>query len=146
MISVHDPRPFLIVDRELATESERGIDGSYCIDLHVLDHLVQHGPAWKAYNSKLVEEVVQNPQVIFRDLRRDNFQNAVSYCGRTDYRFDEHGGQIAFPDDEVFLAFATLLPEELVFFDWEFRKQDPNKQGFPINWTQDFGDPEWQRQ
>jgi hypothetical protein len=44
----------------------------------------------------------------------------------------------------VFLAYVHGCVGGYIVFDWDWREEDPDKPGFPLNWEEDFEPPTWQ--
>jgi hypothetical protein len=129
-----------------------GPDGNSEVDFDLsqksIDHFQRYGPTWKFNGLFVLPDILKNPYVIFQGLMRDNLENAYCYSGIPAkwYRKVYPEEEVDFPSDEVLVAYVELHPNQrFIIFDWDKRKQDTRKLGYPKNWESDFGDPIWPR-
>jgi hypothetical protein len=108
-----------------------------------LELIRKTGPRWKYEDARFITEAVRDPDVIFEGLKRHDQQDNLCYSVRPTID----------PDDEdsglpkyhyVFLVFVSLHMG-YVIFDWEWREEDPERPGYPLNWQDDFARSTWSR-
>lgn len=142
-----DPRIFLQVERDLLTPQEKAAENGFWLDQDQYGYYADDGPICRAYSIGYVEQVFRNPAVIFGGLRRKNYDDACGYAAHASVAMDHAGAEFKTAVPFVLMCFGRLFEErkEFIFFDWEYRLQDPRESGWPANWLTDFGDPIWNR-
>ncbi|MBU4271706.1 MAG: hypothetical protein KKA28_07595 [Planctomycetes bacterium] len=113
-----------------------GEEGAHCCfytSKAALEKIERNGPSSKYEDAKLIAPTLKAPRVVFEGLNRVEYSDALCYTGE----HAEVGGR-----EMVFLIFAKR-EWGLVVFDWEWRLEDSNSPGYPINWTEDFGRQIW---
>jgi hypothetical protein len=112
-----------------------------------VDNLERYGPEWKFKAAFSIPDLLQNPCVIFKGLKRENFEEAYCYSGVPTLWLQQIDPkiEIPFPPGRIFAVYVGKNPDQrLVILDWEKRKEDPQHRGYPENWKTDFGEPIWQ--
>jgi hypothetical protein len=121
----------------------------FFIDRGELEIVRLDGPAWKFQDARFIPESVADPDVIFEGLRRPNQSESLCYSVRPTQDPDEEQDEIAAETipryGYVFLAFVYLGMMGYVVFDWEWREEDPDQPGHPVNWATDFARRAWYR-
>lgn len=107
----------------------------------ILD-LEKHGPAWKFYNAKLIDETLEAPTVVFEGLKRAGFHDAYCYSRKPSCKWVDEQTSKPPLAHQVFLVFVSASGT-LAVLDWEYRLVDPNHPGYPKNWANDFVRPIW---
>lgn len=133
------------VNRERLFEEE-GTENQ-CVfykSLSALEKIRENQPKFKYFNGRLVKLTLANPVRVFRGLKRIGMDTGFCYCSIPDSIFDETGELVNNSSSRIFLVFAELS-FGLVVFDWEFRYEDANLKGYPLNWEVDFGEELWPR-
>lgn len=120
------------------------IDVPFYVDIHRIRELRDDGPEWKYEDARFLKETIQQPDVIFGDLRRDGENDSFAYSVRLTHDPDEEQ-QVPPTFGKVFLAFVRLVQGGYLIFDWEWREEDPDNPGFPKGHKQDFGSPTWNK-
>lgn len=110
----------------------------------VIRELQDDGPEWKYEDARFLKEAIQQPDVIFGDLKRNGENDSFAYSVRLTH--DPHE-ENPFPPafGRVFLVFVRLGQGGYLIFDWEWREEDADHPGFPIGFGQDFGSPTWKK-
>jgi hypothetical protein len=119
-----------------------GTTAPFFVDKKELDTVRDHGPTWKYYDARFLEEAVAKPDAIFEGLRRPNQGESFCYSVQPTRDPDDQDDpyNIGLPPvfGQVFLAFVTLGAMGYVVFDWEWRPVSPDDPGHPENWQKDF--------
>lgn len=118
---------------------------SFFIDRKELDVIERDGPEWKFEDARFIDEAVKEPDAIFEGLRRPNQQQSLCYSVRPSYDPDDEESQALPRYGFAFLVFALVGTGGYVVFDWEWRQEDPDLPGHPLNWENDFVRRTWQK-
>jgi hypothetical protein len=102
---------------------------------------IKKSPKWRFEDLPLVAEVLDEPTVIFEDLKRARLSEGYCYSRRLGHS----------PQEGVLLVFVKDPDAEAGFtgpvvFDYAWRKEDPEMDGYPIHWRRDFGGTVWPQQ
>jgi len=100
---------------------------------------------WKYYNSALIGDVIESPQVIFEGLRRDGYESAFCYSFIPKKIWLDDQETLEAPPKTVFLAYVCRKEEKLIVFDWAFRSEDEERPGYPKGWRLNFERVLWQK-
>ncbi len=113
-------------------------------DRKELEILEDHGPEWKYDDARFIEGVIREPDAIFEGLERPEHETSLCYSARLE----------SDPDSEatlnprygfVFVVFARPGVGGYVVFDWEWRGEDFDHPGHPLDWTATFRSRTWHR-
>lgn len=117
----------------------------FCFAKHTVDQLQRYGPEWKFLNLHVMAEVLNNPAAIFEGLNRIGYDSGYVYSARYSKRYIRGGIEV--PAQPGFVGIVVVNPDHRgnVILDWNWRREDPDREGFPENWAQDFGGLRWQR-
>lgn len=125
-------------------------DGSrypFFISKREFERIRLDGPPWKYEDARFIPEAVGDPDAIFEGLRRPNQEESFCYSVRPTHDPDDEGGEGVEPVPSrfghVLLVFVTLGPVGCVVFDWEWREEDPDEPGLPLNHENDFARRAW---
>ena len=120
----------LEIDREPLVDLERDYSG-FEIDFNYIDGLPD---GMRAY-AELAERILRQPTAIFRDLKRENHEESLCYCGSPVDGQNRTG--------HVILFCATPVGDrgKLVVFHFQLKTEDPQRRGFPADMT--FGEQIW---
>jgi hypothetical protein len=125
-----------------------GPDGSpgtmFFLDRAELDMIEQDGPKWKFDDARFIEEAIERPDAIFEGLGRPNHEDSFCYSVRIERDPDEESpaGQPHY--GMVFVAFVRK-GIGFVVFDLEWRDEDYDHPGHPVEWRNDFMRRTWSR-
>jgi hypothetical protein len=118
---------------------------TFFVDLNVLWVLEQQGPEWKHQDARFVPEAVDVPDAIFAGLKRHGREGALCYSVRPTIDPEVEECQSLPRYGYVFIAFVEPCVGGFIVFDWDWREEDPDRPGHPLNWEEDFEKPTWQR-
>lgn len=112
-----------------------------------LDALRDNGPQEKYDASRFLPEAVSDPDAIFEGLKQPDEDASLYYSVFLTHDPDDEDTEARTPPRYgfVFVAFVRLANMGYVVFDWEWREQDPEHVGHPVNWASDFGARVWSR-
>ncbi len=117
---------------------------SFFIDRDALELIERDGPEWKFDDARFIEEGVNQPDAIFEEQGSAGQRASLCYSVRPTQDPDEESE--SFPRyGYVFVVFVCLGVGGYVVFDWEWREEDPETPGHPLNWETDFARRSWQR-
>jgi hypothetical protein len=121
-------------------------EATFYISEQKIKNYQRNGPSWKFHGLLVLAEILKNPTVIFRDLKRDYLNSAFCYSGVPSHWYKKIGTDIdlPFPPNQVFVVYVEETQDQhLIILDWDKRKQDSRTPGHPVNWEQDFGVKLW---
>jgi hypothetical protein len=86
-----------------------------------------------------VPPVLASPTVVFEGLRKQGaLKKGRAYCGRPRRAYDNNGNPSPRPDGMIFVVFVD---QDNFVFDWDWVKEDPQKEGYPENYSERFAAP-----
>ncbi len=113
-----------------------------------LEKLQMAGPTQKFFDARLIEQVLISPDVIFKGLKREGFEDGYCYSKVPSCRWvggiGEDPIKIPPPPDVVMLVFIKPDKGRLVF-DWELRPEQRESPGHPENWESNFEERIWMK-
>ncbi len=123
---------------------------SFFVSKRELEQIRLDGPPWKYEDARFIEEAIDDPDALFEGLRRPNQDESFCYSVQpTHDPDDEEDGEAEPPipprPGYVFLVFVALGSFGYVVFDWEWREEDADEPGHPLNHAEDFARRIWQR-
>ena len=124
----------------------RGMDPSgngecdFRVALKQVKHLQALGPESKYYELFSAHEVLQHPEVIFEDLRRDGHDRSMCYVGKPNC-FRERVKHPPHPG----MVFSVYITKAKVIFEWGWELEDKDNPGLPIDIKRRFGKTLWTR-
>jgi len=114
-------------------------DSHFYFSRSALDKIKKDGPRWKYEKYRLVPQAIENPLVIFEDLKREEYRDGLCYAAKPS------DGDLASPVTKGYLFLVFVRKEfGLVVFEWDWRRES-GQSGFPENWRTDFGRIAWQK-
>jgi hypothetical protein len=121
--------------------------GPFYVDRQTLTLLQENGHSEKYSDARFLLMAVTKPDAIFKGLRRPNQLEGLCYSIRPEGDPDDENSEdaeshaiTALPRyGAAFLAFIEIRVVGYVAFDWEWRDEDPDMPGYPLNWADDFG-------
>lgn len=116
---------------------------NFYVDRTEIELLQTDGPEWKLEDARFLEEAIAEPDAIFM---RSGHSQCLAYSVRPmrDPNEDE-SSSIPPRFGFVFVAFARLSVGGYVVFDWEWREEDADSPGHPVDWQTDFEIRTWQK-
>jgi len=115
----------------------------FLVSKHHIERLQRAGPHWKFYNLHAMKEVLEVPAVVFTGLHREGVEHGYCYSGHASKKMQGPGIELPPPPD--FVAVVIVCPDHRgnIVLDWEWRREDPDKPGWPQDWQSDFTRPVW---
>jgi hypothetical protein len=121
-------------------------DGTGCQEFYIhratLDQIEQEGPEWKYEDAGFIFEAVRIPDAIFEGLGRDGYHDGICHTVRPSINPADPESVTPPRFGVVFVMFVRGGGE---VFDWEWREEDPDEPGHPLNWRDDFARRTWHR-
>lgn len=105
-----------------------------------LQKLVDRGLAYLYYQALLIPGVLEQPDAIFRGLKRDDYQEALCYVGRPERQYRDHTITMPAPPGMVFLVFATKGRR---IFGWRWELADAHNPKLPDGYKNRFETQLW---
>ena len=118
---------------------------SFFIDRAELDLIAEDGPAWKLEDARFIYEAVQEPDAIFEGLKRPNQTQSLCYSVRPTHDPEDEGSEGPPRYGYVFVAFARPGVGGWIVFDWEWREEEADSPGHPVDWETHFERQLWWR-
>jgi hypothetical protein len=108
-----------------------------------VENLQRYGPEWKFRNLHVMREVLADPTAIFEGLNRVGYNSGFVYSGLYSKRFIGPG--IEAPPHPDLVGIVIVNPDHRgnIILDWNWRREDPDRSGFPEGWQDDFGSLKW---
>ncbi len=116
---------------------------TFHVSKHFVEHLERAGPVWKFWNLHIVKEILDAPTAIFEGLNRIGYDSGVVYSGRVSKRIVSKGIEAPPPPDMVGVVIVNSEPRGHIVLDWNWRKEDLDRPGYPEHWQQDFEACRW---
>ncbi len=116
---------------------------SFFIDRTELELIERDGPEWKFFDTRFLEEAVREPDAIFEVSNLPDEGETHCYSVRLTRDPAERESEALPRYGFVFLVFARVGVGGYVVFDWEWREEDPDVPGHPLNWGRDFARRTW---
>jgi hypothetical protein len=113
----------------------------FLVSMKYVTDLQRIGPSWKFWNLHLLDEILKKPTVIFEGLNRQELDKGYCYSGIASKRMQSKTIALPPPPDLVAVVFVNPDPRGLIVLDWEWRRADPDKPGWPIGWSEHFVRP-----
>lgn len=105
-------------------------------------HLRTHGHERKFCEIFSIEPILKNPTVIFEGLERDEYGDALCYCGIPPVRHVSEETTGPTPKNMVFMVFMN---KEFAIFEFRWEKMDVTLDGYPQNHETRFRKQTWPR-
>jgi hypothetical protein len=108
-----------------------------------VDSLQRYGPEWKFLNLHVMKEVLADPIVIFEGLNRIGYDSGYVYSGLFSKRVIKLN--VEAPPHPEMVGIVIVNPEDRgnIILDWNWRREDLDRRGFPEGWHTDFGGQKW---
>jgi hypothetical protein len=103
-----------------------------------IEHLLKYGPTSRYYGILSAGQVLKNPKIVFKGLKRDGKENALCYVGKPS-RFGENWHAPG-PSGMVFLVCIT---DHDVVFEWRWEKEDKAAPNMPEDCARRFETTIW---
>lgn len=107
-----------------------------------LEDLQANGPAWKFYDVRLISDNLEGPTVVFEGLQRAGFSQALCYSRSPSVRYVSETESVPQRDRLVFMVFIAATGDHTIL-DWEWRREDEGRHGYPRGWRHDFARQVW---
>ena len=118
-------------------------DGTY-VSKAALEEIRLVGPRSKWYDARLLEEALASPLRIWKDLKREGFEEGRCHVCRPSIRYDGNGKKQSALPQRLFLIFTKPSIHGVVAFDWEWRPGNESN-GHLYDDENNFGELEWQK-
>jgi|SRR5579864_473186 len=117
----------------------------FCVAKQYVENLQRYGPQWKFWNLHVMKEVLADPIAIFEGLNRSGYGSGYVYSGL--YSKQVISSTIETPPHAGFVGIVIVNPDHRgnIILDWEWRREDLDRPGFPEGWQNDFGDVIWKK-
>lgn len=116
---------------------------TFWISLERMKSIQRHEPKWKILAARSLPEVLNNPTCVSKDLKREGFSDAYCVVGRPSEYHRDITTITPFPAQMLLCVIVAWDAHGWRVLDWEKRREDPNREGFPLNWETDFGEITW---
>lgn len=121
-------------------------EATFFIDRAELDILENDGPEWKLHDARFIKEAIKDPDAIFQGLRRPGHDESFAYAVRpTHDPEDDQASPVPPRFGFVFVVYVRTGVGGYVVFDWEWRPEDADAPGYPMNWKYDFEKQTWRK-
>lgn len=112
----------------------------------VLGHYRDSGHNFKAMEARLIPQVVGAPSGIWVNLKRDDQEEAICYCGQPEGRFHDSTIEIPCPPGHVFAVYISprrARGRQFKVTKWGWVEEDSRSPGFPVDHINRFGRRLW---
>jgi hypothetical protein len=117
---------------------------SFFIDKAELEIIRRDGPEWKFEDLRFIPEAILEPDAIFEGLLRPGQEKSLCYSVRPTR--DPDTNEEGLPRyGSAFVVFARVGIGGFVVFDWEWREEDPQAPGHPMDWESSFERATWRK-